>query len=54
MEGFDGTGKSTQSKLLKNGLDKENIDSILLCLSAVRQVISNGLNVLGITPMQKM
>ena len=33
---------------------KENIDSILLCLSAVRQVISNGLNVLGITPMQKM
>ena len=33
---------------------EENIDSILLCLSAVRQVISNGLNVLGITPMQKM
>ena len=33
---------------------KENIDSILLCLSAVRQVISNGLNVLGITPMKKM
>ncbi len=33
---------------------KENIDSILLCLSAVRQVISNGLNLLGITPMQKM
>ena len=33
---------------------KENIDSILLCLSAVRQVISNGLNVLGITPLQKM
>ena len=30
MEGFDGTGKSTQSKLLKNGLDKENIDSIIV------------------------
>ena len=30
IEGFDGTGKSTQSKLLKNGLDKENIDSIIV------------------------
>ena len=33
---------------------KENVDSILICLSAVKQVISNGLNVLGISPMQKM
>ena len=32
----------------------ENVDSILNCLSAVKQVISNGLNVLGISPMQKM
>ena len=32
----------------------ENVDSILICLSAVKQVISNGLNVLGISPMQKM
>ena len=30
MEGFDGTGKSTQSKLLKDGLDKENLDSIIV------------------------
>ena len=33
---------------------KENVDSILICLSAVKQVISNGLSVLGISPMQKM
>ena len=33
---------------------EENIESIYVCLSAVRQVISNGLNVLGITPMGKM
>ena len=30
IEGFDGTGKSTQSKLLKDGLDKENKDSIIV------------------------
>ena len=33
---------------------EENIESIYFCLSAVRQVISNGLNLLGITPMEKM
>ena len=33
---------------------EENIESIYVCLSAVRQVISNGLNLLGITPMGKM
>ena len=33
---------------------EENIQSILECLIAVKQVISNGLNLLGITPMQKM
>ena len=33
---------------------EENIESIYVCLSAVRQVISNGLNLLGITPMEKM
>ena len=33
---------------------QENIESIYVCLSAVRQVISNGLNLLGITPMEKM
>ena len=33
---------------------KENMQSIILCLSAVRQIISNGLNILGISPMQKM
>ena len=33
---------------------QENIESIYVCLSAVRQVISNGLNLLGITPMGKM
>ncbi len=33
---------------------EENMQSILECLIAVRQVISNGLNLLGITPMQKM
>ena len=30
IEGFDGTGKSTQSKLLKDGLGKANIDSIVV------------------------
>ena len=30
IEGFDGTGKSTQSKLLKDGLDKANVDSIIV------------------------
>ena len=33
---------------------EENMQSILECLLAVKQVISNGLNLLGITPMQKM
>ncbi len=33
---------------------EENMKSILECLIAVKQVISNGLNLLGITPMQKM
>ncbi len=33
---------------------EENMQSILECLIAVKQVISNGLNLLGITPMQKM
>ena len=30
IEGFDGTGKSTQSKLLKDGLEKANINSIIV------------------------
>ena len=33
---------------------EENMQSIIFCLSAVRQTIANGLKVLGITPMQKM
>ena len=33
---------------------EENMQSILECLIAVKQVISNGLNLLGINPMQKM
>ena len=33
---------------------EDNMQSILECLIAVKQVISNGLNLLGITPMQKM
>ena len=33
---------------------EENMQSILECLLAVKQVIANGLNLLGITPMQKM
>ena len=33
---------------------EENMQSILECLIAVKQVISNGLNLLGITQMQKM
>ncbi len=33
---------------------EENMQSILECLIAVKQVISNGLNLLGITPMKKM
>ena len=33
---------------------EENIQSIIFCLSAVKQTIANGLKVLGITPMQKM
>ena len=33
---------------------KENMDSIIYCLSAAKAVISNGLNLLGIEPMEKM
>ncbi len=33
---------------------EENMQSIIFCLSAVRQTIANGLKVLGITPMKKM
>ncbi len=32
----------------------ENIQSIIQCMSAVKQVISNGLNLLGISPLKKM
>ena len=33
---------------------KDNMQSIVYCLSAVRQTIANGLDLLGIKPMQKM
>tara|TARA_B100001079_G_scaffold270462_1_gene284875 strand:+ start:368 stop:2110 length:1743 start_codon:yes stop_codon:yes gene_type:complete len=33
---------------------QENMQSIIFCLSAVKQTIENGLKILGITPMQKM
>ena len=33
---------------------KENMESIIYCLSAAKSVISNGLNLLGIEPMEKM
>ena len=33
---------------------KHNMQSIVFCLSAVRQTIANGLELLGIKPMQKM
>ncbi len=33
---------------------KDNMQSIVFCLSAVRQTISNGLELLGIKPMKKM
>ena len=33
---------------------EENMKAIVQCLSSVRQVISNGLNLLGISPMKKM
>ena len=33
---------------------EENMKAIVQCLSSVRQVISNGLNLLGISPMNKM
>ena len=33
---------------------KDNMQSIVFCLSAVRQTIANGLELLGIRPMQKM
>ena len=32
----------------------QNIESILACLLSVRQVISNGLDLLGISPIEKM
>jgi arginyl-tRNA synthetase len=32
----------------------ENMDSILFCLNAAKQVIANGLNLLGIEPIEKM
>ena len=34
--------------------EKDNQEYIINCMSSVRQIISNGLNLLGITPMQKM
>ena len=34
--------------------EKDNQEFIINCMSSVRQIISNGLNLLGITPMQKM
>ena len=33
---------------------EDNMKAIIFCLAAVRQTIANGLNILGITPMQKM
>ncbi len=33
---------------------EKNMESIIFCLSAVRQTIANGLTLLGISPMQKM
>ena len=33
---------------------QENLDSIILCLDAVKSVIANGLDLLGIEPMEKM
>ena len=33
---------------------QENLDSIILCLNAVKSVIANGLELLGIEPMEKM
>ena len=33
---------------------EDNMRAIIFCLSAVRQTIANGLNIIGITPMQKM
>jgi arginyl-tRNA synthetase len=33
---------------------EEKMNAIVECLSSVRQVISNGLNILGISPMNKM
>ena len=34
--------------------EKDNQEFIINCMSSVRQIIYNGLNLLGITPMQKM
>ena len=33
---------------------EENLDSIILCLDAVKSVIANGFELLGIEPMEKM
>ena len=33
---------------------QENLDSIILCLDAVKSIIANGLELLGIEPMEKM
>ena len=33
---------------------EENVQSIIQCMSAVKQVISNGFNLLGISPLKKM
>ncbi|MAR95555.1 MAG: arginine--tRNA ligase [Gammaproteobacteria bacterium] len=33
---------------------EDNMRAIIFCLTAVRQTIANGLDILGITPMQKM
>ena len=34
--------------------ERDNQEFIINCMSSVRQIISNGLNLLGISPMQKM
>ncbi len=34
--------------------ERDNQEFIINCMSSVRQIIANGLNLLGITPMQKM
>ena len=34
--------------------NEDNLKSIMFCLSAVKNVLSSGLNLLGIEPMNKM